>query len=322
MTSRRLLLERSAATWLGASLPFVVKAQNPVRRVAVLGISAGSPVIEAFRSRLGALGWAEPRNLVLDLRFTQGDGERVAPLTAELLALRPDVFVATLDPMAIPAAASTATVPIVFVVGIDPVAYGLVKSLSHPGRNVTGFTVGGPELGPKALSLLKEAVPGLSVVGVLVGVRDRYKAEYLEEARRHLGITLVQFELTQPGDIDAAFQAFAKAGVTGVLDFAATPSTLDVRDRLAALATQYRLPMIVQPGQADAGGLLAYGASIPDLWRRAARLVDRLLRGARPADIPVEQANVHDLVVNLRTARALGIALPQGVLLRATRVID
>jgi putative ABC transport system substrate-binding protein len=256
------------------------------------------------------------------MRFTRGDGARVAPLTAELLALRPDVFVASLDPMAIPAAASTATVPIVFVAGIDPVAYGLVESLSHPGRNVTGFTVGGPELGPKELSLLKEAVPGLRVVGVLVGVRDRYKVEYLEEARRQLGLVLVQFELTRPGDIDEAFRMFAKAGATGVMDFSATPSTFDVRDRLAALAVQYRLPMMVQPGQADDGGLLAYGANIPDLFRRAAGLVDRILRGAKPADIPVEQANVYDFVVNLRTARALGLPLSRSVLLRATRVIE
>lgn len=322
MRSRRSLLATSAATWIGASLPGGAKAQNPVGRVAVLGVSAGSPFIGAFRSRLTELGWTEPRNLVLDMRFTQGEAARVAPLTAELLALRPDVFVATFDPMAIPAAASTATVPIVFVVGIDPVAYGLVKSLSHPGGNVTGFTVGGPELGPKALSLLKEAVPTLGVVGVLVGIRDRYKAEYLEDARRHLGVTLVQFELTQPSDIDEAFRVFAKAGATGVLDFSATPSTFDVRDRLAALALQYRLPMVVPSGLADAGALMAYGPSILALWQRAAGLVDRLLRGARPADIPVEQANVHDFVVNLRTARALGIALPKGVLLRATRVID
>jgi putative ABC transport system substrate-binding protein len=256
------------------------------------------------------------------MRFTRGDGARVAPLTAELLALRPDVFVASLDPMAIPAAASTATVPIVFVAGIDPVAYGLVESLSHPGRNVTGYTVGGPELGPKELSLLKEAVPGLRVVGVLVGVRDRYKVEYLEEARRQLGLVLVQFELTRPDDIDEAFRTFAKAGATGVMDFSSTPSTFDVRDRLAALAVQYRLPMMVQPGQADDGGLLAYGANIPDLFRRAAGLVDRILRGAKPADIPVEQPDVYDFVVNLRTARALGLALSKNLLLRATRVIE
>lgn len=321
MTDRRSLLRALAATWLGASLP-IVKAQNPTRRVALLGISAGHPNVELFRARLGELGWVEHRNLVLDMRFTQGDSTRVAPLTAELLALRPDVFVAPLDPMAVPAAASTTTVPIVVVAGVDPVAYGLVNSLSHPGRNVTGFTVGGVELGPKSLSLLKEAVPGLRVVGILVGIRDRYKVEYLEEAGRHLGLTLVQFELTEPDDIDKAFQTFAKARATGVMDFSGSPSTFGVRDRLAALAVQYRLPMIAQSGQADAGGLLSYGPNIPDLFPRAAGLVDRILRGAKPADIPVEQANVYDCVVNLRTARALGVTLPQSVLLRATRVIE
>jgi putative ABC transport system substrate-binding protein len=258
----------------------------------------------------------------LDRRFTHGDGARFAPLTAELLALRPDVFVAPFDTMAIAAAASTATVPIVFAAGVDPVGYGLVQSLSHPGRNVTGFSGGGPELGTKELSLLKEAVPGLRVVGVLVGNRDRYKVEYLEEARRRLGLDLVQFELTRPDDIDAAFQAFAKAGASGVIDFSGTPSTYDVRDRLAALALRYRLPMIVQSGQAHAGGLLSYGVSVADLFRRTAELVNRILRGANPADIPVEQPNVYDFVVNLRTARTLGVVLPPSVLLRATGVIE
>jgi putative tryptophan/tyrosine transport system substrate-binding protein len=320
VTNRRSLLRASAATWLGAWLA-IAKGQNVIRRVAYLGVSAG-PYFDLFRSRLGELGWIEQTSLVLDVRFTHGEGARFAPLTAELLALRPDVFVAARDTMAIAAAASTATVPIVFAVGTDPVGYGLVKSLAQPGRNITGFSFGGPELGPKCLSLLKEAAPGLRVVGVLVGNRDRYKVEYLEEARRRLGLVLVQFELTQPDDIDAAFQAFAKAGASGVMDFSGTVSTFDVRDRLAALAIQYRLPTIVSNGQAYAGGLLSYGPNISDLFRRTAELVNRILRGAQPADIPVEQPNVYDFVVNLRTARALGVILPGSVLLQATSVIE
>ena len=150
----------------------------------------------------------------MDMRFTKGDAASIAPLTAELLALKPDVFVAGNDNMAIPAAASTATVPIVFAVGIDPIGYGVVNSLSHPGRNVTGLILGGPELGMKLLSLLKEAVPKLKVVGILVGVRDRYKVESLDEARRHLGLELVQFELTRPDEIGEAFRRFANVGAT------------------------------------------------------------------------------------------------------------
>ena len=320
MTDRRALLTASAATWLGASLP-IAKAQNSTRRVAFLAISPGHPNLERFRLRLGELGWVEQRNIVIDWRFTKGDAATVAPLTAELLALRPDVFVTGNDNMASPAAASTATVPIVFAVGIDPVGYGVVNSLSHPGRNATGFSVGGSELGMKMLSLLNEAVPGMKVVGVLVGIRDRYKVESLDDARRQLGLDLVQFELTRPDEIDEAFQKFAKAGATGVMDFAAA-TTFGVRDRLAALALQYRLPMVVNSGLADAGGLLAYGPSFPDMYRRTAELVDRVLRGAKPADIPVELPTVYDFVVNLRTARALGVALPQSVMLRATRVIE
>ena len=294
-----------------------------MRRVALLSISAGPNLNrDAFQSRLAELGWVEQRNLVLDIRFTHGDAARIAPLTAELLELRPDIFVAPFDTMAIAAAASTATVPIVFAVGIDPVGYGLVKSLSHPGRNVTGYGAGGPELGPKILSLLKEAVPGLRVVGVLVGNRDRYKVEFLEDAGRQLGLVLVQFELTKPDDIDEAFQRFAKAGVNGVIDYSGSPSTYDVRDRLAALAFQYRVPLVVQSGQADSGGLFSYGPNVRDVFLRTAELVDRILRGVKPADIPVELPNVYDLVVNLRTARALGLVLPRGVLLRATRLIE
>ena len=322
MTNRRLLLRASAATWLGAWLA-IVEGQSVVRRVALLAITAGpSPSRDRFRSRLAELGWVEDRNLVLDIRFTHGDGALIAPLTAELLALRPDVFVAPFDNMAIAAAKSTATVPIVFAAGNEPVGYGLVESFSHPGRNVTGFIGGGVEMGVKMLSLLKEAVPGLKVVGVLVGNRDRYKVESLEEARRRLGLVLVQFELTRPDDIDEAFQTFAKAGASGVLDFSGSPSTYDVRVRLAALALQYRLPMMVQSGQAHDGGLLSYGVNNPDLFRRTAELVDRILRGANPADIPVEQPNVYDFVVNLRTARALGVVFPRTVLLQATDVIE
>jgi putative ABC transport system substrate-binding protein len=321
VTNRRSLLRASAATWLGVWLA-IAKGQDVNRRVALLGVTEGHPNPELFRSRLGELGWVEQRNLVLDRRFTNGDGARVAPLTAELLALRPDVFVAPFDTMAIAAAASTTTVPIVFVGGTDPVGYGLIKSLAHPGGNVTGFSISGPDLGVKGLSLLKEAVPGLRVVGVLVGNRDRYKVEYLEEAGRRLGLVLVQFELTKPDDIDEAFQAFAKAGASGVTDFAGTPSTFVVRDRLAALALRYRLPTNVPSGQINAGGLLSYGPNVLDLFRRTAGLVDRILRGANPADIPVEMPNVYDFVVNLRTARALGVVIPRSVLLQATSVIE
>jgi putative tryptophan/tyrosine transport system substrate-binding protein len=242
MTNRRSLLRASAATCLGGWLT-IAKGQNVNRRVALLGFTEGpNPNVDLFRSRLGELGWVEHSNLVLDRRATHGDGARFAPLTAELLALRPDVFVAPFDTMAIAAAASTTTVPIVFAAGIDPVGYGLVKSLARPGRNITGFIGGGPELGTKELSLLKEAVPDLRVVGVLVGNRDRYKVEYLEEARRRLGLVLVQFELTQPDDIDEAFKAFAKAGADGVLDFAGTPSTFDVRDRLRGVGQRGTRP--------------------------------------------------------------------------------
>jgi putative ABC transport system substrate-binding protein len=320
--SRRSLLKASTAAWLGASLPGALP-QNATRRVALLSIVEGpAPGRERFRSRLAELGWVEGKNLVLDMRFTHGDGARIAPLTAELLALQPDVFVTPFDSFAVAAAASAPKVPIVFAGGIDPVGYGLIDSLAHPGRNATGLSIAGVELGQKGLSLLKEAVPRLSVVGVMVGNRDRYKVESLEDTARQLGLRLVQFELTRPDDIDQAFQTFIRAGANGVVDYAGTPSTFEVRDRLAALAIEHRLPMLVSSAQADSGGLLSYGPNNSDLFRRTADLVDRILRGAKPADIPVEHPDLYDYVVNLRTAHALGVTLPQSVLLRATRVIE
>jgi putative ABC transport system substrate-binding protein len=196
-TSRRSLLKASAAAWLGTRLA-IAKAQNNMRRVALLGIFDGpNPNADLFRSRLGELGWVEHKTLILDRRFTHADGARFAPLTAELLALRPDVFVAPFDTMATAAATATATVPIVFAIGTDPIEYGLVEITRPPRSQRHRLQRRPPRAGEEWLSPLKEAVPRLKVVDVLVGSRDRYKVEYLEEARRQLGLELVQFELTK-----------------------------------------------------------------------------------------------------------------------------
>ncbi|HEY2977516.1 MAG TPA: ABC transporter substrate-binding protein [Burkholderiaceae bacterium] len=295
------------------------------RRVAYFSYSspaAGGRFLAQFTAGLRELGWIEGSNLMLDVRWAQGDAARYAPLTSELLALRPDVFVASIDYAVLAAADATKTVPIVFINGTDPVGRGLVQSLQRPGGNVTGFATQDSELFPKRLALLKEAIPRLKKVGVFTSSQDRLGLDALEDARRKLDLEFVPAVIDRPEDIDAAFDKFARAGVTGVLDYAAGATTLMARERVAALAIQHRMAMFGLPVVADSGVLLAWGYDIPALFKRAATLVDRILKGAKPADIPVEQVDVFELVVNLRTARALGIELPRSLMLQATRVIE
>ena len=179
-----------------------------------------------FTSGLRELGWIEGSNLILDMRFAQGDAARYAPLTSELLVLQPDVFVASTDFVAVAIVAATKTVPIVFIIGTDPVGRGLVRSLASPGGNVTGFSTLDIEVYPKRLSLLKEAIPGLNKVGVFISSADRFGLDQLEDARRKLDLAFVPALIDRAEDIDAAFEKFAKAGVKGVIDYAAG-GTLD-----------------------------------------------------------------------------------------------
>ena len=324
MTSRRTLLAAVGATLLVAT--HRATAQAGKRRVAFLAIGTPGPterkIGSLLRSGLHELGWIEGSNLISDERWDHGDATRWAPQTSELLALQPDVFVATTDFMLGPAVAATQTVPIVFIVGTSPVNRGLVKSLARPGGNVTGLATVDGELYPKRLALLKEAVPDLKVVGVFTSSQDRIGLGPLEDARRKLGLEFVPALIDRPEDIDTAFEKFAKAHVRGVIDFADSGLTFVERDRIAALAIKHRIAMLGHSALADFGVLLSYGYDIPALFKRAAPLIDRLLRGAKPADIPVEQVNVYELVVNLRTARALGIELPKSLMLQATRVIE
>jgi len=322
MIGRRTLLT-GASTCALLARPYIAAAQAVAgkRRVAYLSLVSPSPLSAEFASVLRKLGWIEGSNLILDMRFAQGDSARWAPLTSELLALQPDVFVTTADWMAGLAAAATQTVPIVFVIGNDPVGRGLAKSLSKPGYNVTGTVTLDRELYPKRLELLKEAIPGLRKVGVLTNP-GLSRLEYLDDARRRLDLEVVPALIAQPEDIDIAFEKFTKAGVQGVLDTDNSGVVYLARERTAKLAIKHGMAMIAIPAAADSGALLSYGYEPLALLQHAAVLVDRILRGAKPADIPVEQVNVYELVVNLRTARALGIELPRSLMLQATRVIE
>jgi len=322
MNRRATLLAAAGATLL--AVVQMAAAQSEKRRVAYLGIS--SPAVGAFLQHtvpvLRDLGWIEGDNLILDVRWAYGDASRWAPLTRELLALRPDVFIATLDDMVEPAVAATRTVPIVFIIGKDPVARHLVKTLARPGGNVTGFATLDIQLDPKRLALLKEAVPGLTKVGVIVSRADRLSLDHLVAARNSLGIELVPALVEHAPNVEAAFEKFAKAGVQGVIDTAENGTTYLERQRIAALAIRYRMAMSGLAAAWDSGVLMTYGFDLSALFTKAATLIDRILKGARPADIPVEQISEYELTLNLRTARALGIELPRPLILQATRVIE
>jgi len=301
-------------------------------KVYRIGFMWSSPVTnphlpEAFLQGLRDLGYIEGRNLVIEYRYSEGKSERLPALAAELVALKVDVIVAPSTPVALAAKQATKALPIVFTAG-DPVGSELVTSLARPGGNVTGVSLLAGELVGKCLEQLKQAVPGVSRVAILWqpgaaserSVRDMLKEA--EVAARALGLLPQFVEARGPEDFDMAFSDMtrARAGALTVL-----PSTmfLNERRRLVNLAAKNRLPAVYPwRDYVDAGGLMAYGPNLPDLYRRAATYVDKILKGTKPADLPVQQATKFELVINLKTAKALGLTIPQSVLLQADRVIE
>ena len=325
---RRRFLRRSVAAML--ALPGLVMAQTPggTRRVAVL--IASSPATagqlpKALAAGLADLGWVEGRNLQLDVRYGENDVARFQRLAAELLALRPDVFVAGNEPVAREVVALTKTVPIVVPLSFDPVGAGLVQSLASPGGNVTGFSLLIYELMPKRLQLLKEAVPGLKRVAVMYlsgDVNADRVLKLLAEPAKQMGVAIVPVEIRDLDGLETGFKQVVKQNAGGLLS---VPGGFffQHRVRLADLAIKNRLAFAQASVEAaTAGSLFAHGANFLALVRRSATLVDKILKGANPANIPVEQANVYELVVNMKTARALGIKLPPTFLLQATQTIE
>ncbi len=326
MNDRRKVLVSAAALLPAWPLPSPAQGEGRVRRVAYLGTSEASRhLVDAFVSNLPKHGWFVGRNLVLDVRVTESDPSRVPALTNELLALKPDLFVAATDVYAQAAVSANSTVPVVFVLGFDPVGVGLVRSLGRPGGRCTGFSVLNWELNPKRLALLKEAVPRLDKVSLLYREGDpnaRAALELTEQAGRDLRIEVQRAPIQGPDDFAPAFRRMARLGAKGVLN---VPDSLFFkwRQQLAEMALQHRLAaMFGATEYADAGMLLAYGTDFRNVFERAAGLVGRILKGADPAAIPVEQANTYELVLNLKAARSLGIDLPRSLLLQATRVIE
>jgi len=283
--------------------------------------------LQAFLRKLRELGWVEGQNLVIEYRWAEGNVERLPDLAAELVRLKVDVIVAPAGSAALAAKNATSSIPIVMIAPNDPVEMGLVASLRRPGGNVTGTTfTPGPEIFGKQLQILKEAIPHVSRVAILSNPADPSFAlqvmREVEAAARSLRIRLQHVEARGPEEFDSAFAAMARERAEALL-VPGGSTFLVHRTRLAELAVKGRLPTMYSFRESvSAGGLMAYSVNVSDLTGHAAVYVHKILRGAKPADLPVEQPTKFELVINLKTAKALGITIPQSLLLRADEVIQ
>jgi putative ABC transport system substrate-binding protein len=320
------------ATGTLVAAPFAADAQQAamIARVGYLSpnLSDGSRFHEAFVQGLRDLDYVEGRNLVIEYGDAGGTSERLPALAAELIALKVDVIVAGSTLAALAAKQATRTLPIVFAVAGDPVTSGLVTSLARPSGNVTGLSLLAPELFGKRLELLRQAVPSVSRVAVLWqpdafgdrGDRDRLKEA--EIAARAVGVSLYFVEVRDAGDFERAFSEMIAAR-TGALTVLPSGMFIGERRRLVELAARHRLPGMYQSRESvDAGGLMSYGPNFSDLFRRAATYVHKILKGAKPGDLPVEQPTKFELVINLKSAKGIGLTIPQAVLARADELIQ
>jgi putative ABC transport system substrate-binding protein len=305
----------------------VVGAQPSVPLVGFL--SAGSRTTSigapALQDGLRELGWTPGLNIRIEYRWSDGRHERLDSLARDLVRLNPTVIVAGSGPAASVAKRITTTIPIVFETLGDPVMAGLVDSLARPGGNLTGVAGISAELSGKRLQLLRELVPGLTRLALLVNPRNVMAPVVIretEDAARSLGVTLQVAEVRDPDHLDRALSAIAHARA-GALFVLPDPMLFDQRTRIVRLVGQHRLPAVyVESGWVPAGGLMSYAPDLRAQYRRAAVYVDRILKGAKPADLPVEQPTKFELVINLRTAKALGLTIPQSVLVRADYLIE
>jgi putative ABC transport system substrate-binding protein len=329
MDRRRFLVTLLA----GAPAPLGAGAQQlgTTRRIGVLAPGTDTPgglptiVVEAFRQGLRDLGYIERRDLVLDVRWDEGKPERNQELARELVRLPVHVIVAGTTPSTIAAQKATTTVPIVMAAtGGDPVSLGLVTSVSRPGGNVTGLILQTHELPGKRLEFVKEVVPKLLRIALFwhPGHPSAGEIKGYETAARNQGVELQRIEARGPEQFDAAFEVAARAGSQAAI-FVQSAVYAGYRARLAEIALKRQIPTISgETGFAAAGGLMNYGPNIPDSWRRAAGYVDKILKGAKPGDLPLEQPTKFELIINLKTAKALGLTIPPSLLARADQVIE
>jgi putative ABC transport system substrate-binding protein len=312
-----------AAAW-----PLAAHAQQ-ASKLPTIGFLGASPSIEsqrvaAFVQRLRELAWIDGRNLTIEYRWAEGRNERYAEAAAELVRLKVDVIVTVATPATLAAKQATTVIPIVFGAASDPIGTGLVQSLARPGGNVTGLSNLISDTGGKKLEFLREIVPGLRRLAILANVGNPAVVLDMSEAQaaaRKLGLEVTASEIRQAEDIAPAFDAIK--GNVDALYVCTDPLVNTHRIRVNTLALAARLPTIHGLREyVEAGGLMSYGPNLPDLLRRAADYVDKILRGAKPSDIPVEQPTKFDFVINLTTAKALGLKIPESFLLRADAVIE
>ena len=309
---------------LAGALDAEAQPSGKVYRIGVLAYDEAAG-IQAFRQALSDLGYAEGRNLVIEARYDKGNAEVLPVLAADLVRLKVDVILATSSTYVRVAKQATSIIPIVFAIHNDPVGTGDVASLAHPGGNITGTTQMATDLSTKQLDLLRETVPGLTRVGVVWNPRTPSHGPALKEieaAARTLRMQLTRLAAVQESELDRAFATAARDRIEAVFVLT-SPMTARHSGRVVGLAMKHRLPtMYATRSFVEAGGLLAYGADPLDLHRRAAGYVDRILKGAKPANLPVEQPTKFELVVNLKTAKTLGLTIPPSVLLRADQVLE
>jgi putative ABC transport system substrate-binding protein len=313
-------------TLLSAAGAAQAQPAGQARRIGVLLYDGAPPgFLEAFQDELRLLGHVEGQNLRTETRNAAGRTERLRALADELVRLRVDVILAMNTPAAQAAKNATTTIPIVMARAGDPVRTGLVPSLAHPGGNVTGLSYNNADLGPKQIQLLREILPGLSRVAVLSNADNAGhtpQVPAMERASVDLGVKLLSIPVRGPADFPAAFHAAARARAEALFVLDDTTFTRH-RGQILKLASAHRIPVVSRYKDfAEAGGLIAYGPSLPAVYRRTAHYVDRIFKGARPSDLPIEEPTEFDLVVNLRTARALGLKVPPSVLLIANHVIE
>ena len=304
---------------------------QPAGRVARIGFLSGSspgmhaPILEAFRQGMRDHGYVEGQAFTIEPRYAEGRPARLPDLAAELVHLPVDLLTTIGGPAALAAKQATATIPVVTFAAGDPVGTGLVASLARPGGNVTGVTDQATELSAKRLQLLKEAVPRLSRVAVLWNSGDQamtLRYRQVEGAAQTLGVTVHPLPVREADDFDGAFAAMARHRPDGLLLVTDSVTSLN-RKRVLDFAAANRLPAMYEFSNfVNDGGLMSYGPSVPEMARRAAYFVDRIFRGAKPGDLPVEQPTRFYLVVNLKTAKALGLKIPPSILIRAEQVIQ
>jgi putative ABC transport system substrate-binding protein len=316
----------------GAAGPLASFAQQSAKIAHVGYLFPGFPDgvgilgLQALRDGLRELGYVEGKNVQLEIRWGEGKIERLHALATELVQLKVDVIVAATSPSVVAARQATRTIPIVMPVSSDPVGDGLVASLAHPGGNITGLSIMSPELGEKRIQMLKELFPRAShPMAVLwnpdyVGMRARF--EQARVAAPAVGLTVRSVEVRDTRELDAAFEAITREHPEALL-LLVDPFTRSQRSRIVEFAAEQRIPAMYETSDfVDVGGLISYGPIVADQYRRAAAYVDKILRGAKPADLPIEQPTTFELAINMKAAKALGIKVPESILLRADKVIE